>query len=81
MDENMESKLSIADLSGVGLTLEFTGDRSCELKLTEMQAAIVIYMLGLSVEGDEVVGYTDSKLEQLYSDAEKKEAEKQEEAK
>ena len=63
----MDEKLSITDLKAVTLNLEFIGDMSCSVPLSPKQTAAIIYVLGLNVENDEVVGYTDEKLDELYA--------------
>lgn len=65
--ETADTLIDIADLQKMVLYMEFADGAECTMPLTARQAALVVYVLGLTLVDDIVVGYSDERLEELFS--------------
>lgn len=64
--------VNVADIQHMVLYLDFADGAEATLPLTARQAALLIYVLGLTIVDDEIGVYSDEKLEEFFS-ARKKE--------
>lgn len=66
-EETADSLINIADVQKMVLYMEFADGAECTLPLTARQAALIVYILGLTLVDDVVAGYSDEKLEELFT--------------